>query len=511
MTDGLYENPQFDNSPPPPPDYDGFSAVAVDDEDTDAKVDPYVPTYACGGRPVTELGLAERFVDDHGIDLRYVAQQGSWLVWDGRRWKHDEHSYTTRLAIETVRNMGRKPGTVEYRKPAVRKFAHQAENAAKLSSMVRLAQSDPALVVDAGSLDTKEHLLGVANGVVDLRTGELRPGHQNDLITKQAGTHYDPKAECPKWLAFLEQVMLGDLEMVAYLQMLSGYAATGSTDEHMMVVLLGGGRNGKSLFLELLAAAIGDYAQTMPAASLMESRKGDANGSGPSSDLARMRGARYVQASETNAGCRLAESKVKSMTSSDTQIARFLNQEFFEFKPTHTMFLATNHRPTIKGADKGIWSRLRLINFDYQVTAATMNKNLDKELLEELPGVLAWLVEGARRWYAEGLNTPAKVQQAVSDYKVEMDILGQFLDQECDVDADLETPTLSVDATPLYQHYRTWALDQGEKVIWTQKTFGTALHDKGFSKTLHPKRRTSVWHGLELRNTFAGVSDGFGP
>jgi putative DNA primase/helicase len=487
-----------------PPDDDYRPVLEDVDEDGEPRREVYLPTYEPGGRPLTDLGNAERFVDEHGTEVRYVPQMRSWLVWDGRRWSVDTTGAVLHLAKSTVRNIGRTPGTAEHGKPSVRTHANKSESADKMSSMVKVASSDPAVVVDASRLDPAHHLLGVANGVVDLRTKELRSAHQNDLMTKQAGTHYDPDAKCPKWLAFLDQVMLGDREMVSYLQVLFGYAATGSTAEHLMVVNVGGGRNGKGIAQGLVARALGEYAQTMPAASLMESRYGD-SGSGPSSDIARMRGARYIQSSETSAGCKLAEAKVKSMTSSDVQVARFLNQEFFEYRPTGTIFLATNHRPSIKGSDKGIWSRLRIINWDFQVTEETMNKHLDSELEEELPGILAWVVEGAHRWYAEGMKTPVKVQQAVADYKVEMDTLGEFLDQECRI--ELGNDAVYESANSLYQRYRAWALNQGEKPM-IQKTFGVQLTERGFDRKKLGLERRWHWLGLTLVTPWTG-SEGF--
>ncbi len=489
----------------PEEDYDGCLVLDDVDEDGAPRRDVFHPTYEPGGRPLTDLGNAERFVDENSTTVRYVPQMRSWLVWDSRRWAVDTTGAVLHLAKSTVRSIGRTPGTAEYRKPAVRTHANKSESADKMSAMVKVASSDPAVVVDAKHLDTAHHLLGVGNGVVDLRTKELRPAHQNDLMTKQAGTHYDPNARCPRWLAFLDQVMLGDQAMVDYLQVLFGYAATGSTAEHMMVVNVGGGRNGKGIAQGLVARALGEYAQTMPAASLMESRYSD-SGSGPSSDIARMRGARYIQSSETSAGCKLAEAKVKSMTSSDTQVARFLNQEFFEYQPTGCIFLATNHRPSIKGSDKGIWSRLRIINWDFQVTEETMNKHLDTELEEELPGILAWVVEGAHRWYSEGMQTPAKVKQAVADYKVEMDTLGEFLDQECRV--ALGDPDVYDSANALYQRYRTWAVNQGEKPM-AQRSFGIQLAERGFERKKLGLERRGHWLGLKLLTPWTGV-DAFG-
>lgn len=482
--------------------------VEADTAQEEPQEPPYRPSGKPGGRPLTELGNSERLIDDHGATLRYVPALSCWLVWDGHRWKADERSYLTHLAKQTIRTIGRHPGTLEFGNAAAHKWARACEKAGALANMVRLAQSDPAVVVDAGALDAAEHLLAVTNGVVDLRTKDFRPGRPEDLLTKQAGTFYDPAATAPKWAAFLAQVMLGDQEMVAFLQLLAGYAATGSTAEHLMVVNLGGGRNGKGIFQEVLAAVLGEYAQTMPAASLMESRYGE-TASGPSSDVARMRGARYVQCSETAAGCRLAESKVKSLTSSDTQVARFLNREFFQFKPSATIFLATNHRPDIKGDDKAIWSRLRLVGWDLQVSEEAMNKHLYAELLEELPGILAWVVEGAHRWYTGGMTTPAKVRQAVADYRAEMDTLGDFLDQECITDPELGSTAMLVEASVLYDRYRSWALAQGEKNPLNQRMLGPELTKRGFTRRKYGRSRRWHWVGLTVTDTWVGIPDPF--
>ncbi len=222
--------------------------------------------------------------------------------------------------------------------------------------MIALAESEPVIAVAPTMLDADPWALTVENGTLDLRSGQLRSHRPEDLITKLAPVVYDPEAEAPAWQAFIKHIMNGDGDMCAYLQRLSGYSMTGETSEQTMFVPFGAGANGKSTKLNTIRGVLGDYAKDTPPETLLAKRI-----PGASNDLARLQGARFVTAMETEAGNQLAEARVKQLTGGDPITARFLYGEYFEYVPQFKLFMATNHRPRIQGTDNGIWRRIHLI------------------------------------------------------------------------------------------------------------------------------------------------------
>jgi putative DNA primase/helicase len=217
---------------------------------------------------------------------------------------------------------------------------------------------------------------------------------------------------------------------------------------------------------------MGDYALTIRAESLMTRRAG-----GASNDIARLRGARFVIASEADQKSQFSESLVKHLTGSDTIVARFLYQENFEFQPTHKLFIATNHRPEIRGTDEAIWRRIHLIPFSVTIPPEEQDKELLHKLKRELPGILAWAVRGCLEWQQDGLNPPEEVRAATQAYRKDMDIIGAFLDDEC-----IQGDAFSVRAKPLYNAYKTWCETNGHHAE-TNTAFGLSMTERGFEKS----------------------------
>ncbi len=279
--------------------------------------------------------------------------------------------------------------------------------------------------------------------------------------------------------------MLPGEELRRFVQRATGYSATGDTSEQCMFINHGGGNNGKSTFQEALGAALGDYAMRTPTETLMVRRSG-----GIPNDVARLKGARFVTASETEEGRRLAESLVKDLTGQDTISARFMRAEWFDFKPTHKLWLATNHRPEIRGTDNAIWRRIRLVPWSVVVPPAERDRKLPEKLRAELPGILAWVVRGCLEWRREGLGESEEVRNATAEYQAEQDVLATFIEERCVV-----TPNASAAATPLYHAYQAWCEDAGERVE-TQKRFGRRLAERGFERE---KAGVYYWRGIGLR------------
>lgn len=440
--------------------------------------------------PLTDYGNAERLVDAHGDDIRYVPQLG-WHAWDGRRWQPDGDGEVHRRAKQTVRAIARQALDHEGdARDRMVKHAFKSEQAPRLEAIVKLAQTERDVVAAIEALDRDPYALNVRNGTLDLATGTRRAHDRADHITKLAPVEHDPTADCPTWRSFLETIFARDDDTIAFVQRAVGYSLTGSTEEQVLFVLHGRGENGKSTFVDTLQELLGDYAQQAPTEMLMQQSR--ARG-GATPDLARLPGARFVSAVETGEGRRIDEPLVKQLTGGDRITARRLYREPFEFTPTHKLWLATNHLPQIAGTDHAIWRRVRLIPFAVTIAPEQKDLRLKQKLLAEGPGILRWALAGCAAWLAEGLATPACVLEATQAYRDDMDELGAFLD-EC---LSLEQADNAVKASILYTRYGYWAQGAGATPI-TPTAFGRALTERGFQKT----KRRDGWHYLGV--TLAG-------
>lgn len=402
----------------------------------------------------TDLGNAERLVERHGHDLCYVSEPRKWYVWQGSNWTEDSSGEVHRRARETVRSIyGEAEGVPDPEKRRVRaEWAIKSESQRHLEAMVSLAQYEESIPVSITEFDTDLWLLGVANGTLNLQTGELLSHSREHRITRLSPVAYDPDAVCPTWLSFLNRIMQGDKELTRYLQKAVGYALTGATKEQCLFLLHGTGANGKSTFIETLRALLGEYALQADFSTFLYS-----DSTRVRSDIARMRGARLVSAVEANEGKRLDEAVIKQLTGGDTVTARHLYEREFEYKPQYKIFLAANHLPTIRGTDNGIWRRLKRIPFVVTIPAEEQDRSLPAKLIEELPGILNWALEGCLIWQQEGLGNPKAVEEATSEYRSEQDVLVDFIADCC-----LEGTGTSSTLKDLHRVFTHWAKETGE-------------------------------------------------
>src|SRR5215216_2850706 len=440
------------------------------------------------GYNTTDLGNSERFIAQHGENVRYCYPWRTWLVWTGARWERDDSGRVHRLAKETVRSIYREASEEddEGRRKALAKHARASESETRIRAMISLAQSEHGIPVLPEELDSSANLLNVRNGTIDLRTGKLREHHREDLITKLAPIEYDPKAPAPVWQATLERV-LPSREVRTFFKRLCGYAITGDVSEHILPVLYGTGANGKSTILNALLETAGEYGM-QAAPDLLIAKRG-----GHPTEVADLFGMRLVASIEVEEGQRLAEALVKSLTGGDKVRARRMRQDFWQFHPTHTAFLCTNHKPEIRGTDNAIWRRIRLIPFTETLPPAEQDKKLPEKLRSELSGILAWCVEGCLEWRREDLQAPAEVRKATGAYRAEMDVIGAFLRDECEVDADHKTSFASV-----YDRYAEWCEEGGEKPE-TRRKFNARLKERGsFTDRRSGPGGSYQWHGLRL-------------
>ena len=453
-------------------------------------------------RPLTDLGNAERLVDAHGQDLRYLFPWRKWMAWDGRRWKLDADGEVMRRAKATVRALyqqatemaqmasGEPDETLRKQyastAEALLQWARKSESDRLLEHMVARARPESAISTEPAALDADPWLFNCLSGTVDLRTGELAPHSRDSMITKLAPTEYDPSAQCPNWLAFLDRVMDGNQGLIDFLQRAIGYSMTGITTEHCLFVLYGTGRNGKSTFLNTFLGLMGDYAHKAPPDLLMihswESHP---------TERALLHGIRYAPAIETQLGRYMDEAIMKELTGGDPVVARRMREDFWQFDATHHLWMATNHKPMIRGTDLATWSRIKLTPFLVTIPPEEQDKSLMDKLRLEWPAIAAWGVQGCLHWQEQGLMEPPEVRRATSEYRDEMDVLGDFLTDRCQEDAGARST-----AKELYDSYQAWTRASGEKTI-TKRNFGERLLERGFHQA-RGARGTRLWRGIRL-------------
>lgn len=373
---------------------------------------------------------------------------------------------------------------------ALVKHALRSESHKAIGAMVALARSEPGIPVTVDELDRNPWLLNVLNGTLDLRSGELRPHRRQDLLTRLAPVAYEQSATCPTWLAFLDRIMGGNQDLIQFLQRAIGYTLTGSARERVLFMLHGGGANGKSTLLETVTALMGDYAKSTRAETLLVKTYDG----GIPNDLAALKGARFVSTSETEDGKRMAEALVKALTGGDTLSARFLRGEFFTFKATFKLWLATNHRPVIRGTDSAMWDRIKLVPFNVRIPDEEQDKELPAKLQAEQSGILTWAVRGCLDWQQlHSLGIPTEVRAATASYRQDMDTVAAFIDDCCTVRAEN-----TVKASKLYDAYKEWCATNGEKPM-SAKALGQRLLERSqYQPTRIGKEGSRGWKGLGL-------------
>jgi P4 family phage/plasmid primase-like protien len=382
----------------------------------------------------------------HADRLRYIPELGAWVGWDATRWRLEPDAGVADTAARHV--AAALPTTT---KEQIRHRKHSL-SVSGITGMVRLARSDPALRVPRNRLDANAYELNTPNGTVNLHTGTL---HDHDPVawhTRSTSVPYNPDANCPTWKAFLNTAFNDDADLVTYMQRLAGCAAIGEVTHHVLPFLHGAGQNGKTVFLETLSCVLGDYAATAPANFLLRGRDRH------ETEIARLAGVRFVVCSEINQGSRFDEAKVKLLTGGDTLTGRFMHRNFFDFRPSHTLFLMGNHRPSVSAGGYAFWRRLRLIPFEHTVADEDRIDNLHAVMAEaEGPAILAWIVRGAVDVANWGLEEPAAVTEATREYAESEDTVQRFIDEETlPAHDDDKEPSADV-----YRRYAEWCHDNG--------------------------------------------------
>jgi putative DNA primase/helicase len=430
----------------------------------------------CAWRKLNDLGNARRLQARHGADMHTVAGL-AWHTWHAGRWDREEGENRARLAAhrtaEAIYQEAAKMKGDDERAKALRAHAHRSSSSWSITAMLR--EAEPYLAMPLAAFDAHPELVTVANGTLELgKQVRRRPHRREDYITKLAPIAYDADADYPLFKEFLADIQPRP-EIREFLQRWFGYCLTGWTHEQVMLLCHGGGANGKSTLLDAVRHVLGDYAVVLPFASLL--RDDRRRGAEPSPDIARLPGVRLVTAAEPELGRSFSEATIKTLTGEDTLIARRLHQEFFEFTPQFKLVVCCNNRPTVRGQDEGIWRRLLLVPFDVVIPPEQRSKTLQAELRAEAPGILNWLVEGARLYCEGGLAIPETVRAATRSYREESDPIGRFLADWCLRGSGVG----SVRARRLYQAYKVWC-DEEALDPMSQTKFGLRLGDRGIGK-----------------------------
>lgn len=439
-----------------------------------------------------DTGNAQRFVDLFGDKVRYCYTDKRWLWYDGRKWCTDMTGAVKRLADKAVACMSAELKVYEQTdadegtdmaKAFEKHMKSSRSNKSKNAMLNEVMHHVPIL---PSQLDRYKAVLNTPGGVIDLKSGALAPHDPKNYFTKITAVEYSENADCPRWTAFLDDIFGGDKDLIRYVQKAVGYSLTGATSEQCAFFLYGTGRNGKSTFLDIIRDIFGDYAANIQPETIMVR---NSQGSAINSDIARLKGARLVTSVEPNEGVRINEGLLKQLTGDDTVTARKLYGDEFEFKPEFKLWMATNHKPVIRGTDTGIWRRIHMIPFTVQIPEEKIDRRLKYKLSAELTGIFRWAVEGCLLWQKEGLKMPRAVLEEVREYRREMDVISAFVEDKCTVGKGL-----SVKSSQLFAAYLNWA-EQNNEYRMSSTKFGMELA-KRFEKV--KGRGCNYYSGITL-------------
>jgi putative DNA primase/helicase len=410
---------------------------------------------------VTEDSAALVFRDRYQGQFLFDHDLNTWFAWDGCRWRLEK----TALVFDKVRQLVR-----ELTKEKSAKSKLTANRTSFAAGVEKFAASDRAFAVISSEWDQDLFLLGTPEGAVNLLDGTLQPASRINRITKLTAVSPADTADCPIWLNFLNEATGSDEPLIRFLQQLCGYALTGSVVEHVMAFVYGGGGNGKSVFINTVNGVLDEYASTAAMTTFTASRS-DAH----PTELARLKGARLVTASETEKGHAWAEAKIKALTGGDRIAARFMRQDFFEFTPQFKLIVVGNHKPTLSNVDDAIKRRFTIIPFVRKPVSP--DRQLEQKLRSEWPMILRWMIEGCLDWQANGLLRPESVTATTEAYFEDQDLLGQWLDEKCEAERD--NPHKWDTVAELFGSWSKYANEAGEQP-GSKKAFSEAMQSRGF-------------------------------
>ena len=415
-------------------------------------------------------------------EIRYDHARAKWFIWTGNHWQEDQKNSVFELTRLFVRNLA---NHVEGRaREALGRlgFAEKVE---------RGARSDKRLAVTSAEWDSAPFKLATPGGTVDLKTGMLSPADPHDLLTKTTAVEPASRADCPRFLAFLDQATGGDKELIRFLQQFCGYSLTGEIREHALVFVCGPGGNGKSVFANTVGGILKDYAVVAPMDALVAT-----NAVRHETELAMLRGARLVSASETEVGAAWAEAQIKKLTGGDPITARFMHRDYFTFQPAFKLLVIGNHAPSIRTVDEAMRRRMNVVEFTR--TPPVPDLMLESKLRTEWPAILRWMLDGCLDWQDAGLVRPPSVVRASAEYLASQDVFGQWLDNSCEIGSSKRATGESLRAS-----WRAYADKSGENP-GNSNRFADSMQRRGFTL----KRGTGgvrYYAGLSLKEQSGAV------
>lgn len=452
---------------------------------------------------ITDDGNALTFIHQYGEVLRYNPDRGRWLHWDGSawQWQSSDGGMARELAKKIARQMPDDEGWKAHKKRSL--------SAKGITDLLIQARTDTRVTVTMDELDAQPWELNTPGGIIDLRTGALGPSDPSKLHTKTTKHTPTPDGDMTLWLDFLDVTFNGQAELISYMQRLVGYSLVGEVREHTLPFAYGTGGNGKGVFLDTMVAILGDYATSSPNGFLMKS-----NYAAHTTEIARLKGTRFVICSEVNQDDRFDEAKVKSLTGGDTLTARFMRQDDFTFIPSHHLWLMGNYQPAVEAGGDSFWRRLRLIPFTHTVPEEKVIEGLPKILAGEHGGaVLAWAAAGAADYAKNGLQEPAMVKAATADYAASTDTVGRFLEEECTVQTVPYLPGHpSVAVVTVVAEYEKWCSENGESPV-RGRHFTTQLARHGVATGRNVPKGTGgarLYGGITLNERQANALDEHG-
>lgn len=428
---------------------------------------------------MTDTGNAHRLFDKFGGIIRYSYNRKKWYFWDGKAWRIDDMGEVKKLADIICEDIKKEAFQEQDEKTQadLLKWANRSASSHGKEAMIKECQHLEEVPASPDDFDSYTDYINCQNGIINLRNGELLPHDSSFMMSKICYSDYDASGKKPEmWMSFLDDVTSGNKELQEYIQRSVGYSLTGSNREQCAYFLYGMGNNGKSTFLDTLSDLLGGYASNAQPETIMMRKWGDG---GALSDIARLKSARFVTSEEPTEGVRLNEGLLKQLTGGSRITCRFLYGDEFEYTPEFKIWVATNHKPVVRGTDVGIWRRIKLIPFEVNIPKEKVDKNMKYKLRKEFPQILAWAVQGCIKWMRDGITEPECVQEAVKEYKQEMDLLASFLEQCVVIDYE---STDRIMASELFQVYLRWARDNNEYEMSSKKflsEMSRKLPDKG--------------------------------
>jgi len=445
----------------------------------------------------TDLALAGAYARLNAPTFRFDHAARKWLRYKAGAWGPCDREEQVEAFKQFAGHLLKLAGEEYAKEPdsarakRVMASALRAQSANGIKAALSLAQSDPALAVRSEEFDQDADLFNVANGTIHLPSGKLFPHDPAQMLRRQSPIHFDSDAECPGWLRFMQQISCGDQEWIDYQQRACGYALSGHVSEEKIFFEFGEGRNGKSVFANLRRFIMGSYAAVGSPTLLMVSRR-EAGSATP--ELAMLVGVRLLLLNETEGGSRLSGMTLKIVASTEHISARPLYGSPFSFAPTHKVFMRGNHLPNVTETDEGTWRRIDLIPFDLKLSAEECDPELETTLRAEAPGILRWMVEGFAKWRRFGLKPPVRVQNASVGYRNASDVIGQWIDEQCETG-----PTCTAVKADAYARFRMWAHDEGLNQM-SKKTLTRRLAERGVGTGRETTgARRELYAGLRLR------------